>query len=429
MERNNSASSHTLLHVLIALLIFGATFLLVMATAGVSCWFLPREYYSKATLEVHPDDYNFTASSQIKVFISKGILYPVIDSLKLVDVWSDRDGKSITKEQAYTTLIDRMALTPVRNTDLVQIGVYSTDRQEAANIANMIAAVYAEVRKDDQMQHGQVALAQLKDEVAKQRKIMEAAQEEMKKIRERDAIYDPKPETMELGDRTSEIVSSDEKQFNDAKSKCTELRTQLAQAEGLKPDELMTSLTTLNIPDPTVARILPLFQEASSEEARLLHSGLGEGHPRVRSVRAQKEVFSKQLTEALDAIRASLAIRSKVAEETLTALGTKLEASRSSSKPATPPNEDYLKIKQTYITAKKVLEGAESRLATQSVQIQMAPSPAKIWDKAEPSLYPDKPHVPRIMIAAAGGGALLAFLLTGIYLFWAFRRPKPALPR
>ena len=32
------------------------TFLLTMITAGVTVYFLPREYYSKATIEVKPDN-------------------------------------------------------------------------------------------------------------------------------------------------------------------------------------------------------------------------------------------------------------------------------------------------------------------------------------------------------------------------------------
>jgi len=77
-------------------------FLLVMITAGVTVYFLPREFLSKVTMEVKPDNSNalggiFTSSlgrsapdpmfisTQFKVLEKTEILYPVIENLKLVE--------------------------------------------------------------------------------------------------------------------------------------------------------------------------------------------------------------------------------------------------------------------------------------------------------------------------------------------------------
>src|SRR5207253_1309255 len=125
-------------------------------TAGVTCYFLPREYFSKVTMEVKSDDSrgqifgsdngSHEAGSKLspttfQIIQRKEILYPVIENLKLADTWGG-PGNKLAKEQAYGMLLGKLELREVRNTDLLEIGAYSTDPQEAANNANTIAVVY-----------------------------------------------------------------------------------------------------------------------------------------------------------------------------------------------------------------------------------------------------------------------------------------------
>lgn len=405
------------------------TFFLVMVTAGVTCFFLPRQFYSKVTMEVKSDDNSFQVfssdsgfrtirdpnlqSTQFQVIQSKEILYPVIDNLKLVETWSNQEGASILpKEEVYGRLLRQISLNTVRNTDMIEVGVYSTDRVEAANIANMIAVVYQKVRREDQMQLRDSALAQLREEVVNQRKVVEATQAEMQKVRDRDKLYDPNPEAMETPESlTKSIVTDEEKQFNDAKIRNAEMQVQLDQTAKLKPEEMMTALPQLNIQDPTISKILPQYQEASSEEARMLNGGLGENHPRLRALRAQKEVYVKQLSEAIAAVRNSLAIKLKVGEANLAALKEKMEMTTDRFNKATFRSQEYISIKQNYINSKRLLDDAERRLSTQSVQLKMSVIPAKIWEKAEPSIYPAKPRVWIYMVSAMVIGLFFGVLL------------------
>lgn len=402
-------------------------FSLVMVTAGVTCFFLPRQYYSRVKMEVKSDnnaikifsndnsyqpvrDPNLQ-STQFQVLQSKEILYPVIDNLKLVDSWSAQEGTPLPKEEVYFLLVKRMELNPVRNTDLIEIGVYSTDRTEAANIANMIAVVYQKVRRDDQMQIRDAGLSQLREEVLNQRKSVEAAQQEMQKIRDTEKIIDPNPETLDVPDFARQVVADDESQYNAAKIKHAELFSRFEQTAKLKPEELMTALTSLEIADPTINKVLPLFQDACSEEARLLNGGLGENHPRVKALRAQKDVFSKQLMEGIAAVRNALSIKIKVSEANMAALEDKVQRTKVKFNQATGQSQEYINVKTRYINAKKVLEVAENRLSSESLQLKMSFITAKIWEKAEPSIYPAKPKVWVFMALAVGLGLFVGIAL------------------
>ena len=109
--------------------------------------------------------------TQFQVLRKKTILYKVIDNLKLVEKWSGEGQKPLPLEFVYNKLMGMMDPREVRNTTLIEIGVFSTDAQEAANIANQIAIVYKDDRTDRLKENIDHALGQLRDEVEKQRKL------------------------------------------------------------------------------------------------------------------------------------------------------------------------------------------------------------------------------------------------------------------
>src|ERR1700760_4905599 len=91
-------------------------FLLVVSSVGIAPFFATRLYTSIATIEVQPDmtpvhlvenqteprapeDTKFS-QTQIEIILRKGVIYPVIDRLNLLDKWS-QNGKRLSHEAAY----------------------------------------------------------------------------------------------------------------------------------------------------------------------------------------------------------------------------------------------------------------------------------------------------------------------------------------
>src|SRR5205823_9435859 len=101
------------------------------------------------------------------------------------------------------------------------------------------------------------------------------------KLRLQLGIVDPDPETLNSSyDIETQTVRAIETQANDARGRTDELQMQFNQIEKLKLADLPVVLPLLNISDPTVAKVLPLYQDAVAEEARLLNGGLGPNHPK-----------------------------------------------------------------------------------------------------------------------------------------------------
>lgn len=407
------------------------TFLLTMITAGVTVYFLPREYFSKATIEVKPDDtgpvrifgadsYNTgndprLAPTQFKIIQEKGILYPVIDQLNLTTKWAG-GGQPLLREQAYGKLLGMLAMSSVRQTDLIEIGVWSTDAKEAADIANSIAIVYQDRRISDQRKMMDTGLTRLQDEVNQHEKEVADLGAAAAKLRSQLGIVDTDPENMAAqSDLDISSVKSVETEVDDARLKTAELQTQLDQVDKLKPEDMMVALHLLNIDDPTVQKILPLYQDSIAEEQRLLTSGVGPNHPKIKEIRALKAVYTQQLNEAISGIKTSMTTRLELARSTQTALEKRLEDARTQYTKLKDEDGDYTDAKYRYIEAKRLLEAAQQRLDTQNMEVGMIKQVAKVWENAEPALSPGRPKVLFYMMLAAiiglGLGIGLAFFL------------------
>jgi polysaccharide biosynthesis transport protein len=392
------------------------TFLLVVVTAGVTTYFLPREYYSKTRMEVKSDktfevygngsraysDPMFVPT-QFQIIQSKEILEPVIEKLNLVETWSQREGiKRLPLENVYAKLLRMLDLKEVRNTGLIDIGVYSIDNQEAANIANTIAVVYAERRTSDQKGSVDRALAQLRDELELQRKRVGDAAAEVAKIRERDNIIDADPENSNAVVSTADrSIVAIEQQLHEKTLKVTELEGKLERITKMKPEELREVLRTLSIPDDQTVKMVSSLQDATAEEVKLYGSGLGSKHPRLIAVRSQKEYFLQTLSDALTTVTQSQAALLEIEKRTLAKLQEEFERAQQVQIKDKQKTIAYSEAKARHLAEKKILEAGQLKYSTERVEQTIDFEPAKIWDKAVASNYPAKPKVPAYMLLAA----------------------------
>ncbi len=399
------------------------TFFLVMVTAGVTTYFLPRQYLSKVRMEVKQDgsgpinafqtgamvrsyDPQFVAT-QFQILQTTEILYPVIDRLELVKEFSP-PGQRLPPQQVYNRLRRAMQLQEVRNTGLIDIGVYDTEKERAANIANTIAVVYQERRRADLQKNVDRGLEQLQEEVAKQRAAVLTAGTEAATLRTQGGILDPDPDkdNVQLG-RTDSAMIFDEQDLKLQENRVSDLRLQLDLIQKLKPEELPQAFRMMGIEDPTVVKAVDLLQNYRGGEERLLSSGVGENHPSIRSLRGQVAILRNQLQTALDGQRTGLSNRFALESKKLDDTRARAEASRKASIDEKTKMKEYIDAKNRYIQERRILESADVNLKAERMKRGIDMDPAKIWEKAEVSLAPAKPNVPTFMTLAAAVGLIL----------------------
>jgi capsular exopolysaccharide synthesis family protein len=402
-------------------------FLLVLITAAVVTYFQPREYQSSIFIEVRSTAQNprmFStgdpnmpihdpqlAPTVFQVIQRTGVLYPVIDDLKLQDKWT-KDGFRPSREQAYQMLRSKLDVDEVRNTDLLQISVFSTDPQEAADIANKIVAVYQDKRVEEEKDILTRAVGTMNEEVAKQQKRVDEAGAEVARIRSEEHIVDLNPEGQEDAQQAvNSIVTKQEGEVNDAETKVAELSSKLAQVEKLKGEDLMRMMPTLNITDPTIQKILPNYQDAVAQEANLLNSGLGDNHPKVKSLRATKEVYTKQLEEQVTIIRSALEKNLNTAQRTREELQKRLDTINQKQLSSKSTSATYTRAKNNYIKERSLLDSVRNRAQTQTMEMAMPRQAVSVKQIAEP---PTRPARPRVALNLALGA--LVGLVVGLGL-------------
>ncbi len=384
-------------------------FFLVLVTAAVVTYFQPREFLSSVFIEVKSTAQNVRIFSQgdpnlpihdaqlaptvFQVIQRTGVLYPVIDDLKLQDKWT-KGGSRPTKEQAYQRLRNRLDVAEVRNTDLLQINVFDGDPQLAADIANKIVTVYQSTRVDEEKDIMNRAVESMNAEVAKQQKRTDEAYADVSRIRDQEGIVDLNPEGMEdAATAVNTIVVKQEQAVNEADAKVSALSSQLEQIEKVKGEDLMRMMPTLNIQDPTIQKILPMYQEAVANEALLLNSGLGENHPKVKALRATKAVYTKQLEEQVTNIRSALSQNLRSSQTMRDDLAKHLEEINQKQLASKNLSATYTRAKNLYIKEKMLLDGVRTRAQTQMMELAMPRVAVSVKQVAEPPSYAARPRV------------------------------------
>ncbi|MGH8092813.1 MAG: GumC family protein [Chthoniobacterales bacterium] len=398
-------------------------FLVVVLVTAVVTYFQPREYRSSVFIEVksvaeNPRIFGTDGSmlpyhdpelapTVFQVIQRTGILYPVIDDLKLQDKWA-RGGGRISREQAYQMLRGKLDVDEVRNTDLLQVSVYDADPQEAADVANKIVAIYQEKRVQEEKEILSRAVETMNDEVAKQDRKVEDAAKEVARIRDAEHIVDLNPEGTEdsLTSANSNVVKQ-EGEVNDAETNVATLKAKLQQIEGLKGDDLMRMMPTLNIQDSIIQKILPNYQDAVANEASLLNSGLGENHPRIKALRATKEVYIRQLEQQVASVREALQKNLSSAEATRDQLKKQLESLNEKQLASKNLSANYTRAKNAYIKEKALLDSVRLRAQSQSMEMAMPRLAVSVKQVAEPAPGPARPRVGLNL----GLGALIGLVL------------------
>jgi capsular polysaccharide biosynthesis protein len=127
---------------------FVPVFLLMVATTTLITFIMPESYSSTVRIKPAWTMNDRAGQLEFESIQSEAVLGKVIDALDLNQAWGKKyaGGSSLKTYEALPLLKARLDLRPVRGADLIEIRVFSDDRDEAAKLANAIADTYREDR-------------------------------------------------------------------------------------------------------------------------------------------------------------------------------------------------------------------------------------------------------------------------------------------
>jgi uncharacterized protein involved in exopolysaccharide biosynthesis len=376
------------------LLLFGTAINVIAALL----W--PR-YYTRVLIEVQPEkqpyvDQPWNAPGLYAAFVAeqKRKLRAPEALARVAEELRRQIGFPLAGHDNAGQLARSIEVHEVRNTGLLEVGVYHRNPELAAKIANTVAIVYQELRMKQFQAKVERDLARLNSEVEVQRKRVQQAASERDAILKNGEIVDPDPDNFQTSNEllVNREIAELENRAKTQREIVDNLRMQLSTIRNFEPVEIRQVLHTLKIEDPVVVNTFDALNKALAEQLRLTSSGLGDKHPEVVATRALITEYTRQLSETLQSIRQQRSNKLEFEERALREITAQLQAAKSN---ATEPTKlkRYIEAKTRYIQARKVFEAAE-KFRDKQVQHNLPGldfEPAKIWERAEAPRRPSWP--------------------------------------
>jgi uncharacterized protein involved in exopolysaccharide biosynthesis len=250
----------SILPLVVFFLVFAIVFFMVFTTSVAITFILPESYASTCRIKVERDVNDslggnaVTASmlpydpyfiqTTFEIMQSQLVLSNVISSLDLNAQWGKKynNGSPLKTTETMAILKGRLQLTPIHNTKLVSITVYSDDSKEAAQIANAIAESYRDYRvrlRTELMARGVATL-------------QEQYQLEEKQIGQIQATLDSLRQQFKITDDGSHNQSPLDKPYWDEKNRMTSMQ----EDHKLLFEKIEAEKIAMQMPKPALVQVV-----------------------------------------------------------------------------------------------------------------------------------------------------------------------------
>jgi uncharacterized protein involved in exopolysaccharide biosynthesis len=362
--------------------------------------------------------------TEFEVIQSELILGRVIDGMSLRETWGKTyaNGGKLTRLGAIGLLKRKMSLHRVSNTSLIEIRVFSENRNEAAGIANAIARAYQEYRKERRAELTRDAVESLVTQRAAREAEIAAAQAKLDKLRVDLKI----PDSMANEYTTSPLLTAESlHQINamrvEFEAEFARESTLLSDLSNLGPQELAQTL-------PTAAQdnlLATLLEQKNVADQRLIYleKDFGANHPDYAKARAARADLEDKIDKRVQGIMKGLTVKVHSLGTSLTNLIEKVEKATAEDIAKAKQSQPYFDAKRKLGDLKKFYALLDSKISVEAVDKALPKSVVvEIIDLAAP---PERPTSPNRFLASALIGSGLFLDLLGALMLRAGRRPVP----
>jgi polysaccharide biosynthesis transport protein len=382
-----------------------AVVLLVVVTGTAFTLTLPKIYMADARMLVREDAmdvdvferqmlsaYNpFFLRTQYEIIQSRQILYQVINNLNLEQVWGEElheDGTPLSREEAYGILRSSVRVEQYRDTSLIAVQAFRENPDEAARIANEVAAVYRDQRLSFKRREVKRAIEVLENEMQKQQEKVDQAEEQLEKIRK-----DLGVSMITRGVRADKVrLQQLEADRIAARVDMLVRKARLDQLEALSGEELMNSASYI-VNDQALANLRAQLID-SEISLKVMLTNYGINHPDVKRLQAGVDELRKKLNNALDGLKKGLKADYEVSFQKFNALETELDVARKSD--IDSERDRFLpfdKAEREVDVQREILNALRARVAQQGIEVEVPRTPVEVVDPAEPPTRPVSPNL------------------------------------
>jgi len=384
-------------------------FLITTIIATVVTFLLPASYASTARIKIENDQPDipgvgitptyggydaYYIQTEFEIMQSELVLGRLISRLDLNDEWGQKyNGNTPLKtDETMDLLKGRMRLSPERNTKLIDITVYSEDKDEAARLANGIAEAYREYRIGQNMDKTTNGISVLEDSFRTEDDQILATQSNVDFLRTNLNIVDFDPNSVGPSPTLSQ---ADLQRYNDEQ---IELERAYVQDER-KLTEL-TNYDEVKLRDvlPTVspdAALSDLLSNLHLSEQKLVQmtNDLGLANPQVINLQALIATLNTQIDERVDGIMDGLDSQLKSEKASLDVLTATVQDAVNKDRAEAARGQPYWEAKQKLDSMRDFHKLLQAKIESDKLDLTLPKtSMVEIVDPAKPGRDPVRPN-------------------------------------
>jgi polysaccharide biosynthesis transport protein len=392
-----------------------SVFLLIAITATVVTFILPESYSSTARIEINPDSsviggltgttpesslmpYDpYFIQTEFSKMQSEQVLGRVIAALGLNDTWGKKynGGVPLKTEDTMQLLKQRMNLSPERSTKLIDITVYSEDKDDAARIANGIALAYQNYRLDLRSTNTWKGISVLQSEFDKEDLHIATVQSNVDLLRKELNIVDSDPQaTAPSPTLTQQQLQQFKDQQLEQQKEYTKFSVQLGELQSLQvtnPARLRDVLPT-TVTDSELSDMLGTLHRTEQNLAQL-KVDYSTNYPEVLRQQSQADKLNSLIDDRIKGIMVTLAMQVKSTKAVLDQITDTLDSAITKDQKEAENGRPYWEQKRrlaNMIDFQKVLM---AKVTSEKIDLEIPKTTmVTIVDYAQPGKSPVRPN-------------------------------------
>jgi len=409
---------------------------LALIIVGICLSLEPTTYAATARIRVERDlpaqiEYNggkasinlydpYFTQTEFEVIQSEVVLSRVVDSLGLEKTWGEKSTgrQPLKRSEAIALLRSRLELRPVPNTSLIEIRAFSDKPDEAARIANQVAATYRQHRHDQTEIKAALGMDVLKSRLDEHEAMLAKARLRVNALRKELNISDS-------------IAASESAISAETLRHLEGLRIE-AGAQAMKQERLLEVLKGLSraelrkaapsaVADNNLNSLLSELDLAEQSFVTIKHN-VGPEHPDYKKATALVADLNRKIDDRIDGILAGLQAQVQSLQTYVKSLKEQVEEAKQRDIANAERNAAYFEAKVRLEQLNEFGQSLHAKVLSGRVDAELPRSTTvEIIDNAQPPLRPSAPNRPR-----AAGLIALGLLLDVTGLLMLKARPRTA---
>jgi polysaccharide biosynthesis transport protein len=385
-------------------------FLITAIIATAVTFILPVSYSSTAQINIEPDSGSditpmsgmgsttpgydpYFLQTELAILQGPTVLGKVVEALKLNTVWGKKYGADTFKtSETVEFLKNQMGVSPVRNTTLVEITVYSENKDEAAALANAIAKAYHDYRVERHTLLTEGGIKVLEDRYKSEDEQIQTIRANVDKLRKDLAIVDTDPQSFVP---TPTLNQEQLREYHDmmmkGQSDYNRLNEELTQLKALDPSKLRDVLPRLN-PDSALADGLAKLHE-SQQEFVTKTNDLGLANPDVIRLQSMIGEVNTQIDAQINGIMIAMENKLNTEKAGLDTLIKEVELATKKDQEEAVRGQPYWEEKWNLANMKELHKLLSAKIVTEKIDLAI-PKSSVVFQTviAEPGKDPVRPN-------------------------------------